>query len=212
MFVYALNNPVAYDDETGHWPKISSIFKGIAVAAAVVATVAVCVAAAVVSAPVVVGGVVAGTAAALGSAARATKVSLAATGASVVSNAIEKKYSNMPRNHTVYRLVYSQNTTQYVGRTTNVNARRNGHKQNPARFSLDFVVIKSDFNRIEARGIEQIEMLHYHTINTNNKMNNQINGISPSNPNLGKYMEAGRRVLKYMENQISNEILYWTGN
>ena len=43
-------------------------------------------------------------------------------------------------------------------------------------------------------------------------MNNQINGISPSNKNLGMYMEAGRGVAGYLENQISNEILYWRGN
>lgn len=51
-------------------------------------------------------------------------------------------------------------------------------------------------------------MLEHHTINTANKMNNQINGISPFNRKLGVYMEAGRGALSYLENQISNEILY----
>ena len=69
----------------------------------------------------------------------------------------------------------------------------------------------SDLSAEAARGIEQIEMLYYHTLNTSNKINNQINGISPNNKNLLKYMEAGRGALKYTENQISNEILYWTG-
>ena len=37
-------------------------------------------------------------------------------------------------------------------------------------------------------------------------MNNQINGISPSNKNLGMYMEAGRGVAGYLE--IVGEIGY----
>ena len=64
----------------------------------------------------------------------------------------------------------------------------------------------------QARGLEQIAMLEYHTINTANKMNNQINGISPHNKSYGVYMEAGRGVARYLENKVSNEILYWTGN
>lgn len=51
-------------------------------------------------------------------------------------------------------------------------------------------------------------MMYHHTVNTSNKMNNQINGISPRNPNLSMYMEAGRGVLSYLENKI----LYWSGN
>lgn len=42
-------------------------------------------------------------------------------------------------------------------------------------------------------------------------MNNQINGISPANRSLNTYMEAGRGVAKYIENQVTNEMLYWTG-
>ncbi|WP_407650452.1 RHS repeat-associated core domain-containing protein [Faecalispora jeddahensis] len=44
MFAYAFNNPVMYDDPSGNWPKLSTIFTVVAVAAAVVAVVAVCVA------------------------------------------------------------------------------------------------------------------------------------------------------------------------
>ena len=76
---------------------------------------------------------------------------------------------------------------------------------------MDFVVIRSGLNYYEARGLEQIAMLSYHTINTANRMNNQINGISPANRSLNTYMEAGRGVAKYIENQVTNEMLYWTG-
>lgn len=39
-------------------------------------------------------------------------------------------------------------------------------------------------------------------------MNNQINGISPTNPKAIIYFQAA---LKYFENQVSNEFLNWTG-
>lgn len=47
------------------------------------------------------------------------------------------------------------------------------------------------------------------SFNAKNRMNNQMNGISPSNKLLVIYMEAGRGVAAYLENQISNEALYW---
>ncbi len=56
-----------------------------------------------------------------------------------------------------------------------------------------------------------MEMIHYHTINTKNKMNNQINGISPSNPNLGMYKQAALGMLGYVENRVTNAIMYWVG-
>ena len=43
-------------------------------------------------------------------------------------------------------------------------------------------------------------------------MNNQINGISPKNKKIGIYMEAAKGALGYTWNQVSNEVLYWTGN
>ena len=60
--------------------------------------------------------------------------------------------------------------------------------------------------------LEQLGMVYYHTINTENKINNQINGISPFNPELGIYKEASIGLLGYSWNLVSNEILYWTGN
>ena len=34
-------------------------------------------------------------------------------------------------------------------------------------------------------------------------MNNQINGISPKDRNIGKYMHAARGIAKYLDNQIT---------
>jgi hypothetical protein len=41
-------------------------------------------------------------------------------------------------------------------------------------------------------------------------MNNQINGIAPKY--WGAYKEVAAGMLRYGWNQVSNEILYWTGN
>lgn len=49
-----------------------------------------------------------------------------------------------------------------------------------------------------------------HTINTANKMNNQINSVSPKCWSVFKELALG--TLSYGWNQMSNEILYWTGN
>ena len=163
-------------DPTGNWPKLSTIFKVVAVAAAVVAVAAVCVATA---------------------------------GAAAVSEAAKKTYDNLPKNHTVYVLQDpSAGKIEYVGRTTDPAKRAAAHKSNAARQHLEMVPLATGLNAIETRGVEQIQMLEHHTINTANKMNNQINGISPFNRKLGVYMEAGRGALSYLENQISNEILY----
>lgn len=101
---------------------------------------------------------------------------------------------------------------QHVGRTTDVAKRTKAHKANPARAGLKLEIIQPNLNYVQARAVEQAAMAYYHTINTANKMNNQINGISPFNPKLGVYKEAAVGMLGYTWNQVSNEILYWTGN
>lgn len=93
-----------------------------------------------------------------------------------------------------------------------MEAREEAHAQNPYRKDLRLEVIATNLTYEEARGLEQIAMLECHTLNPGNYMNNQINGISPFNPRLSYYMDAGRNVaIRYWENQISNEILYWIG-
>ncbi|MDD2503258.1 MAG: hypothetical protein PHG58_05295, partial [Clostridia bacterium] len=73
---------------------------------------------------------------------------------------------------------------------------------------LEFETIKSGLKYEQARGLEQIAMLAYNT----RAYQNRINGISPKNRRIDIYMEAGRQLAHYVENQISNEILNWTGN
>ena len=214
MFAYAFNNPISYSDHTGNWPKLSKIFTIVAVAAVTVAVVAAAVATAGTAVPAlaaigggIFGGISAGTVAAA-----ATVVASVSTAAAAASSVYEKTSERKLRtNNTVYKLVDRNGTAQYVGRTTNLKAREAAHKNNPYRKDLKLEVIASGLNYYQARGLEQIAMLEYHTINTANRMNNQINGISPFNRRLSLYMAAGRGALGYGENQISNEILYWTG-
>ena len=215
-FAYCGNCPINRVDYTGEsWLGIA--LTCFAVAAVCVAAVAFAPAVAVAAAGV---GIATTTSAvitasiAVGTIATGAGIYASAKHASQAKSTISssKSYDVLPRNHTVYGLVDSNGNTQYIGRTTNPERRQASHANNSYRSHLTFVPIATGLNAIEARGVEQIQMMYHHTINTSNKMNNQINGISPFNPNLPMYMAAGRGALSYLENKISNEILYWTGN
>ena len=211
MFAYSANNPVNLSDSDGDWPKLSTVCSVIAASALIVSVTALCVATAGVAAVAIAGGgsVLAVSSAAVSSCGIAyvsAKVACVAASAAIAS----KAYESMPRNHTVYKLTDPNdgNKVKYVGRTKNVSNRKQAHKRDSSKSGLNFIEIRSDLNYFEARGLEQIAMLEYNT----KEYLNRINGISPKNKMLGVYMEAGRQFSTYVENQISNEILYWTGN
>ena len=203
LFAYCANNPVNTVDPTGNF----AITATVALITFGVALVATALAVGISSSP--------GFQGALDDACKTavsavnTAVSAGRSAVSAVSDALTKQKAK--RNNTVYRLVDADGQVQYVGRTTNVEARKAAHQRNPNRSSLKFEIIAPGLSYYEARGLEQIAMIEYHTINAKNRMNNQINGISPSNKLLVIYMEAGRGVAAYLENQISNEALYWAG-
>lgn len=178
-----------------------------AVTALAVALVATCVAAT--PAMAIVGGGIASTAAAVGSAAVTTaKVAAVASAASYATEKVAEKVAK--RNNSVYVLRDNAGTVQYVGRTNNVGKRKAAHNRNPARTGLEMEVIASGLTLPESRALEQAGMVYYHTINTANKMNNQINSVSPKY--WGAYKELALGTLNYGWNQMSNEVLYWTGN
>ena len=64
-------------------------------------------------------------------------------------------------------------------RPNNMDKRRAAHSVNPARAGLEMEVIASGLNLPRSRALEQAGMAYYHTINTANKRNNQINSVSP---------------------------------
>ena len=202
-------------DSTGNWPELSTIFTVVAVAAIAVAVVALTVSTCGAATPALaiassgmIGGVSAGaTTVATG----AIIIAGASTAAAATSAAAEKKTDKaIKRNNSVYVLKDDAGIVQYVGRTTNVDRRKSAHGVNPARAGLQMEVIASGLNLSQARALEQAGMAYYHTINTANKMNNQINGVSPKYWTIFK--EVAKGTLNYGWNQMSNEILYWTGN
>lgn len=86
--------------------------------------------------------------------------------------------------------------------------RKYAHANDEDKKGLDFVIAKDNLTYEEARGLEQILMIEYSTLDYLNR----INGISPRNKNLSLYMAAARDVCyNYFSNQISNEALYWAG-
>ena len=126
-----------------------------------------------------------------------------------------KAYANETNNndifasYTVYGLMNPEtNMIEYVGRTKSVIDRKIAHGNSDTRGHLEFVILKDNLTRAQARGLEQYYMLVYHTINASNPVNNQINGISLKNPKLNIYSKA---VFDYFENQISNDFLNWLG-
>ena len=185
MFTYALNNPVMYSDLTGNWPKLSTVLAGVAAVAATVAVAAAVVATCGAAIPAVAAGGSLALGLSAGSAASAiATTALAVAGATAIASAtsyaLEKiAADSSKRDNSVYVLVDEGGTVQYVGRTKNVERRREAHSQNPARSGLRMDVIASGLNHSESRALEQAGMAYYHTINTVDKMNNQINSIAP---------------------------------
>ena len=203
-------------DPDGNWPKWSNIFAVIAVVAVVVVAVAATVVTYGAAAPALVaaGGSLVTAGAAATAASVATTAAVVATvsaTAAVVANEIEKSADQTSKNNnSVYVLVDDAGAVQYVGRTVNVKKREAAHRANPFRHGLRMDVLESGLSLKQARALEQAGMAYYHTINSANKMNNQINGVAPKY--WGVYKPIALNALKYGWNKMTNEILYWTGN
>ncbi len=215
MYAYCGNDPINRLDPTGEawWNWAAAIVTVAAVAVAAVAvTVATCGAAAPAIAAAsggIVGGISAGTAASVTTGAMV--VASVSTAVAVTSVVVEKTVEKVTkRDNTVYYLVDDRGTVQYVGRTNNTDKRMAAHRANPYRSGLRMKIVASGLSLPEARSLEQAGMLYHHTINTKDKMNNQINGVAPKY--WGAFKEIASGTTKYGWNQMSNEILYWTGN
>lgn len=101
------------------------------------------------------------------------------------------KKNNTINNNSVYTL-NDINGVQYVGRTTQIQQTINRHNSNPARTGLSLNVVGSNLSRTQARGLEQMLIMQCRTLNKNNPKNNQINGVSPYNPNYSVYWDAAK--------------------
>ena len=114
------------------------------------------------------------------------------------------------RGHCIYTLTDSDGKVVYVGRTVNPDARAAVHALNPYRDNTTMTVVASGLSYREARIAEQAMMAYHHTLNTQNKTNNQINGVSPAKWDI--YDQYARSALEYGWNQITNELLAWIGS
>jgi len=114
---------------------------------------------------------------------------------------IEKEEEQKPKEkkYSVYSL-YDPKTTEvvYVGRTDNIDRRLLEHAKNPFRNQLQLQDRLENMSYEEARGVEQVLILKYKTLNRGNKTYNQINGINPRNPRYGMYWDAA---MNYFESE-----------
>jgi len=128
----------------------------------------------------------------------------------VVAVVIEnQKYKTDVKNksYEVYKLVDLQtNEVKYVGRTSNRSAREGWHKK--TRPELTYMTIESGLDYETARGLEQNYIIFYETLKPGIQYYNQINGISPKNPNLEVYTA---RAFKFMIDRAENWLLNQAG-
>ena len=191
MFAYCNNNPIMYSDSTGMSMVLDN--KGLFVgpcgggfSGQMFVTTSICV------------GIV------------GAATAMASKSAKSLSDSKSQKLRekrNSEKNYMVYKLVDEDNKVKYVGRTKNEERRKIAHANDPFRSELKFEPVERNLTYEEARGMEQILILEYNTINTLNRMNNQINGISPRNKRWMIYIEVGKGVLGYMGNRISDDVL-----
>jgi len=92
---------------------------------------------------------------------------------------------------------------EYVGRTGRpIEYRKQEHLANPARAHLILQKEAENLTLTQARGLEQILIDKYQTLNRNNLASNQRNGIWLYNPNRSKYIEAASMLLSENETYV----------
>ncbi len=107
------------------------------------------------------------------------------------------------RTHTVYTLRNEKKIVEYVGRTGRpIEYRKQEHLANPARAHLILQKEAENLTLTQARGLEQILIDKYQTLNRNNLASNQRNGIWLYNPNRSKYIEAASMLLSENETYV----------
>ena len=112
---------------------------------------------------------------------------------SAKSDAIRLQDDSSNKIYTVYFLYAANGSPDdivYVGRvkTANMGSRMAYHRTQRRR--LSFYI--SDLTWTQCRGLEQVGMIFFHTINRNNPMNNQIRGVGPRNSSRTLYFSAAK--------------------
>lgn len=122
------------------------------------------------------------------------------------------------RIYTVYFLYKKDGSTEdivYVGRvkTANFDSRMAYHRTKGRLLSFSI----PGLTWAECRGLEQVGMVYFHTINRNNTVNNQIRGVSPQNGLRKFYLNSAKAFwiingCKYILNMPDSYWLNWTEN
>jgi filamentous hemagglutinin len=100
-----------------------------------------------------------------------------------------------PGNMTVYTSTAADGTTQYVGITSNVEARSAAHLSQKG-IEIDPIPGLQGISSIDARAVEQV-LIEYNGLGKNGgSLLNKINSISATNPVYASSLERGASLLK----------------
>ena len=135
----------------------------------------------------------------------------------VGSDALSSESTNISKNsydsfYTVYGLTDPlSNEVVYIGRTKNFGKRMYAHNRPGSRTQGLIPTIRIDnLTYNEARGLEEIGMIYYHTRKFLFEQGiNLIHGISPTNKNIDVYLDAASRRCDYLYNRMDNTYLCW---
>lgn len=105
--------------------------------------------------------------------------------------------------HTVYALVDENKIVKNIGRTVNVTATTNKHRNNPARKNLKLVHLRDNLQYHEARILEEYYITYYKTLNKMDKRCNQIHGLRVSEKDYDAFMNFAE--------ELSRETVYVGG-
>ncbi len=200
LFQYVSNNFINRIDKDGEGLFISALL-GIG---AIVSTVA-----SVISTALLVGLAVTAAVATIGFIAyqgisdlTTTSTSTSTTKPKTEEKSSSKKDKGNDKCNYVYTLKQpGSSKVEYVGRTTNLDAREMAHKLS---VRSELVMDKRDGQCLtyeQARGLEHELILQYGTLNRQNPLNNQINGIRWNNPKMNDYLKAAE-ALFYKETYV----------
>lgn len=105
----------------------------------------------------------------------------------------------------MYALKDSAGDIRYVGRTKNLERRLAQHRKSKKTGELDLAWEQPGLTWSQARGLEQVGIVTYNTINSGK---NSINGVAYKNKNYEAYLTAA---WDYIYNQVTNEVYNITG-
>ncbi len=116
----------------------------------------------------------------------------------------QKKDNRKKKNQVVYVLTPKDEPKNvlYVGRTTDPNRRKSEYNRpgNPKK-GLELQVVTPELNYAAARGVEELLIRKYQTLEKGNYQRNQIYGISTKNPYYDYYIEQATEYM-YFETKI----------